>query len=102
MKLINANVLLEKIEKRKKEVYDQSFAPDPYKDAYDCCRFDELNIIRGMIKNASTIDPVKHGTWIETPPRCRFATMRYECSVCGKAVWEKYNFCPNCGAKMKE
>lgn len=48
-----------------------------------------------------TVDPVKHGRWIE------ISHPWYECSECGErtavvnlngeVVW---NYCPNCGARM--
>lgn len=101
MRLIDADALLERIAKRKQEVHDQSFAPNPYRDAYDCCRFDELNIVRNMTRNARTVDPVKHGYWIldETikNPRYQIKT----CSLCGcRANRTQFNFCPKCGSKM--
>lgn len=47
------------------------------------------------------VAPVVHGHWAEDPDEM-------ECSVCG-ARWNycdndtyKFNFCPNCGAKMDE
>lgn len=53
-----------------------------------------------------TIDPVKHGKWIEKmrPIRSKWASM-CECSICGDTVWvydgyRSWNYCPNCGAKM--
>lgn len=45
-------------------------------------------------------DAVKHGRWIDKTSCCRFASTRYECSVCGNIGWGKYNFCPRCGAMM--
>ena len=40
----------------------------------------------------------KHGEWIfhsiESP-------YRWECNKCGDKVRARYNFCPNCGAKME-
>lgn len=46
-------------------------------------------------------EPVRHGRWIEKDDEC-------VCPFCGKA-WnymdnctETFNFCPNCGAMMKE
>lgn len=50
---------------------------------------------------------VKHGKWIsELVKRCdwRGKERRYyqpnSCSLCHKAVLERTNFCPDCGAKM--
>ena len=54
---------------------------------------------------AHTVDaiPIKHGEWAKTgqsfvyPNRFR----NYCCSVCGYDIEKtKYNYCPNCGAKM--
>lgn len=51
---------------------------------------------------------VKHGKWIsELVERCdwRGRKQKYyqpnSCSLCHKAVLERTNFCPDCGAKMK-
>lgn len=57
------------------------------------------------VSGLPTIDaaPVKHGAWVKTgqsfvnPNRFR----NYCCSVCGYDIEKtKYNYCPNCGAKM--
>lgn len=45
------------------------------------------------INGLPTIDPVKHGKWINEET----------CSVCGESVLydtDLCNYCPNCGAKM--
>lgn len=67
------------------------------------------------IKMAPTIDPVKHGRWIEqkvTHEDNRVSTIiadwqSAKCSNCGKYhttpylyYFNNYNYCPNCGAKM--
>jgi rubrerythrin len=48
---------------------------------------------------------VKHGEWVnERELAGGFRSIwGYDCSVCGHTV-ENYqtNYCPNCGAKMKE
>lgn len=50
--------------------------------------------------------PVKHGKWIVIPQRCENQTFdECKCSVCGvveyfNAGWEKFNYCPSCGAMM--
>ena len=51
------------------------------------------------IKNAPTIDPVRHGRWDLIDAR---EPVRYGCSVCHRMVWHHENYCPNCGAKMDE
>lgn len=66
---------------------------------------------------AADVRPVVRGKWIthpretwigvdingnETQPRQYFA---YECPFCGftaGAIGKSYNFCPNCGANMRE
>ena len=56
--------------------------------------------IRGMIVcdivKQPTIDPVRHGRWIDTGSGT-------ECSVCMEIQYgydSNRNYCPNCGAKM--
>lgn len=40
------------------------------------------------------VAPVRHGRW-----KC-FGRNLGECSECGEVVASRYNYCPNCGAKM--
>lgn len=65
-------------------------------------RKDAVEMIRDVcIRSAKTVDPVKHGRW-----------ERYEdefcskCSNCGYVLWHDmntvYNYCGNCGSKMRE
>ena len=71
--------------------------------------------ITQLIYEAPTIDaePVKHGEWEEKETYlnegdCEITEWQSaRCSVCGKYhttpymyYFDKYNFCPNCGAKM--
>ena len=56
---------------------------------------------------AADVRPVVKGKWVNMGDFC-------SCSACsgtrlkeintvyGKAIWIKYDFCPNCGAEMKE
>lgn len=54
------------------------------------------------IEEAPTIKP-KCGKWIETYISVCFGEMvMYKCDQCGVVVGFKTNFCPNCGARMKE
>ena len=43
---------------------------------------------------AADVAPVRHGLWKSYTKNLR------ECSNCGYAVSIRYNYCPNCGAKM--
>ena len=49
---------------------------------------------------AADVAPVVHGRWI--PTKAPFMNECKDCSVCGyRTVWgHRYNYCPNCGAKM--
>ena len=65
--------------------------------------------IYSMIESAPTVDAVEvvHGKWVDKMVR------DWHCSVCGKKVPrqvyfdgycydDKLNYCPNCGADMRE
>lgn len=47
------------------------------------------------------VAPVVHGRWVQT--KAPFMNECEDCSVCGyRTVWgHRYNYCPNCGAKME-
>ena len=73
---------------------------------------DEVREAFNMAIEALAIDPVKHGRWIEYPDVLQFPDVLDEsyigCSQC-KNVFsvidnctERFNYCPNCGAKMDE
>lgn len=47
------------------------------------------------IRNAPTIDPVRHGRWVVAGKITRY----YVCSVCGKPGDGFDNYCRSCGAK---
>ena len=57
-----------------------------------------------VIDAQPTIDPLKHGKWVESG----IENEKYHCSECGGACWYydcgenvgMSNYCPNCGAKM--
>lgn len=51
-------------------------------------------------------DPVRHGRWInKTEMRHGICDYRFDCSECSHIFWaggvKNFNFCPNCGAKMR-
>ena len=60
------------------------------------------------IDHAPTVDaePVRHGKWWRYPLE-QFGFpghvyMMRQCSECKKVFDQKWNYCPNCGAKMDE
>lgn len=71
-----------------------------YSDTYDKA------YIIGVLEELPTIDPVKHGKWIDDKGL-------YRCSVCNnlwttwwavvvpeERMYKEMKYCPNCGAKM--
>lgn len=42
----------------------------------------------------------KYGEWIDKEFEYRKMAYRYTCSKCGRWVYEKFNYCPECGANM--
>lgn len=70
----------------------------------------EMRAVQKTIDEQPTIDPVKHGKWIEreryrTTKDGVFHTYRYKvCSICGRASGRRMNkrtrYCPHCGARM--
>ena len=52
------------------------------------------------VQQAADVSPVRHGRWV--PTKAPFMNECEDCSVCGyRTVWgHRYNYCPNCGAKM--
>lgn len=77
-------------------------------DEFDeCLVWDEsgeatANEFENIILQMPTVDPVKHGHW-KGKPIAGYSTVR--CSECGDVFMEnngKWNYCPDCGAKMDE
>ena len=60
-----------------------------------------------LMNNAPTVDPVKHGHWVEQEHEDWKWLKEYRCSECGKyrlvttPVGREWNYCPYCGAKME-
>lgn len=57
-----------------------------------------------VIDNAPTVEERPQGEWIKWNFKT-FGAMgdwEYKCSNCGKVYDGEYNFCPNCGADMRE
>ncbi len=56
---------------------------------------------------AAEVAEVRHGRWVDKTNISRSAVeQRVDCSVCGQIFWTtavlSFNYCPNCGALMKE
>lgn len=105
-RLIDADALVDAVKNRidgDKEIY-----PDDKSSII--FRAGMRNVI-GIVKNQDTVDPVKHGRWIEGCPTD--TTDYFNCSVCNAGIFvnnlwrvsyedvsEIHRFCHNCGAKM--
>ena len=100
MRLIDADRLFGFIQKKKAYMEQNYMVFNNYnKGKYDAY-YEMLNII----KEQPTIDaePVVHGHWIEKP--YLLGTSNF-CSCCGENYGMphgKFNYCPNCRAKMDE
>lgn len=73
------------------------------------------SVVKNLINHvpAADVAPVRHGRWIEVKGFTGVEAFGYReecvdgfaCSVCGKEVDVSegyFNFCPNCGADMRE
>ena len=62
----------------------------------------EYKYARKIILEQPVIDavPVRHGTWKPVSEDWRHQIEWWECSECNFSASTKYNYCPNCGAKM--
>lgn len=76
---------------------------EQYKSIFDVM----ANEIKKIIDEQPTIDPVKHGKWIERTlheydPHTdeHWDETYYKCSECGCDCWASTNFCQECGARM--
>lgn len=51
---------------------------------------------------AVDVDPVRRGHWIKCGYACGEA--EFKCSLCGEIEWRtnETDYCPNCGADMRE
>lgn len=77
---------------------------DELKTAFPCGESVRTESVRATIDHMATVDAesVRHGRW-EGKPIAGYSTVR--CSECGDVFMEnsgKWNYCPNCGAKMDE
>ena len=108
MRLIDADALVENI---KSEIDDDK---EIYPDDKTSIMFRAgMKTVIRIVKNQDTVDPVKHGHWIEGCPT--ETTDYFNCSVCNAGIFvnnlwrvsyedvsEIHRFCHNCGAKMDQ
>lgn len=66
----------------------------------ECGREIEPCIVVMTIEEAPTIDRPQ-GEWVYTDNPLRLND-EWECSRCGNISFMETNYCPNCGAKMKQ
>ena len=97
MRLIDANALIENA-----QVYEVECGDEIGDDAREI-----KAVAVSRIENAPTIDPAKHGHWIDTERYSKKLWMTIHktvCSVCKESHEElplgEWKFCPNCGARM--
>ena len=63
--------------------------------------------IDAIVESAPTVDPVKHGHWVEQECCDWVYSKECRCSECGKyrlmtnPFGREWNYCPNCGAHME-
>lgn len=93
MKLVNADAMMKHLE--------NLLCGDcntPRKEGW--CDVCDYAFLMNEMKKVPTVEP-KHGYW-KGKPIAGYSTVR--CSECGEAFMEnngKWNYCPNCGAKME-
>lgn len=64
------------------------------------CNFRTLEVSCEELLAQPTIDPVKHGRWIDATKEIGWPEVR--CSLCKKIGRGDYAVCPWCGARMDE
>ena len=57
-------------------------------------------VITAFLRDCATVDPVRHGQWIDFIPFLRREGLAHKCSLCGIMNDAKTPFCPYCGARM--
>ena len=85
-------------DKLRKDVLDLPNCYNGFSDTYDKA------MIVDLVDEQPTIEaePIRHGRW-KGKPIAGYSTVK--CSECGYVFMEnsgKWNYCPNCGAKMDE
>lgn len=69
------------------------------REGYDVCLC-TLEMVKQYIKALPTIKPTKHGRWKHH--QYGNTAGYYECDNCGKINSYESNYCPKCGADMRE
>ena len=64
-------------------------------------RVDELDTAIATLVNLPPAEP-NRGTWIDTGSNEGWYAREYRCSECGDTMLGEANYCPNCGADMRE
>lgn len=95
MRLIDADTLIEdignEIDKPKKVVLLADY------NHFYCAGM--RNVIR-LVKRLPTVEPVKHGHWIDTGRADYYLNKEYRCSCCNSVDYMRAPYCYNCGARM--
>lgn len=96
-RLIDADALIEDISKEINKKTKVILLAD-YNDYY-CSGM--RNAIK-LVKRLPTIDPVKHGHWIDTGRADYYLNKEYRCSCCNSVDYLCSPYCYNCGTKMDD
>lgn len=81
--------------------FEVKFCSDDYEKAKAVERVCQY-IMDGEITSRSDVAPVRRGHWIKCGYACGEA--EFKCSLCGEIEWRtnETDYCPNCGADMRE
>lgn len=95
MRLIDADKLEDVLAKHQTHYYGDSDYYEGISQGFNLAIYD--------VKETPTIDaePIRYGEWIGKPMIGGYSRMR--CSVCDNVFLDnkkKWNYCPNCGARM--
>ena len=61
-----------------------------------------LDGVLNLLEEQPTIDPVKHGHWIDTGRADYYLNKEYRCSCCNSVDYLCSPYCYNCGTKMDD
>ena len=111
-RLIDANALLAKFQEHR-DLYAPTWESFKKSSFGVKSRVDEIDTCMADVINAPTVDAVEvvHGLWepVKYNAHCScgksYGTYHYLCSACNRIAYAQpygLNFCPNCGADMRE